>query len=207
MDLFEAHRDDARDPPLHATSPSPTTRSSRCIRAAVQGPSGGNIQPWQFLAVTDPDGEARARRRLPPRLRPLRAGAARRSPAVFRSPEDEASFRRTLAASRHLADHLGEAPALVLVLHAEHLDDARGRRGPARRRHALRVRLSRGAELHARRARASASARRSPRSTASTRTRCAPLCAIPKRYEVVALIPMGRPRKPFGPGRRRPTSR
>ena len=25
-----------------------------CIRAAVQGPSGGNIQPWQFLVVTDP---------------------------------------------------------------------------------------------------------------------------------------------------------
>src|SRR2546423_9647530 len=25
-----------------------------CLRAAVQAPSGGNIQPYQFLVVTDP---------------------------------------------------------------------------------------------------------------------------------------------------------
>ena len=32
------------------------------------------------------------------------------------------------------------------------------------------------------------------------------ICAIPDRYEVVALIPMGRPAKPFRVGRRRPRS-
>ena len=37
-------------------------------------------------------------------------------PQRFRTPEDEASWSRTFAASRHLADHLGEAPALVLFL-------------------------------------------------------------------------------------------
>ena len=26
-----------------------------CLRAAVQAPSGGNIQPYQFLVVRDPD--------------------------------------------------------------------------------------------------------------------------------------------------------
>ncbi len=30
------------------------------------------------------------------------------------------------------------------------------------------------------------------------------VCAIPARYEIIALIPMGRPRKPFRVGRRRP---
>jgi nitroreductase len=29
-------------------------------------------------------------------------------------------------------------------------------------------------------------------------------CAIPERYEIVALIPMGRPRVPFRIGRRKP---
>ena len=31
-----------------------------CLRAAVQGPSGGNIQPWQFLVVTDAGRRKRA---------------------------------------------------------------------------------------------------------------------------------------------------
>ena len=26
-----------------------------CLRAAVQAPSGGNIQPYQFMVVRDPD--------------------------------------------------------------------------------------------------------------------------------------------------------
>src|SRR5947199_10286473 len=30
------------------------------------------------------------------------------------------------------------------------------------------------------------------------------ICAIPQRYEVVALVPMGRPVRPFRVGRRRP---
>jgi nitroreductase len=30
------------------------------------------------------------------------------------------------------------------------------------------------------------------------------ICGIPERYEIVALVPMGRPRGRFGVGRRRP---
>src|SRR2546428_652257 len=30
------------------------------------------------------------------------------------------------------------------------------------------------------------------------------ICGVPERYEIVALIPMGRPRAPFRVGRRRP---
>src|SRR5262245_34615556 len=87
----------------------------RCITAAVHGPSGGNIQPWQFLVVTDP-AQKRALGDV------YRRAYARYEPAVLKvrqplkSEEDEAAFQRTLAASRHLAAHLGDAPALVLVL-------------------------------------------------------------------------------------------
>ena len=29
-----------------------------CLRAAQQGPSGGNVQPQQYLVVTDPERKA-----------------------------------------------------------------------------------------------------------------------------------------------------
>src|SRR5919198_6640049 len=86
-----------------------------CVRAATRAPSGGNIQPWQFLVVTE--GATRRAlgevyRRAYERYEPALLGA--RPPA--RTPAEEASFERMRAASRHLAEHLGEAPALVLVL-------------------------------------------------------------------------------------------
>jgi len=174
----------------------------RCIRAAVHGPSGGNIQPWQFLAVTDP-----AVKRTIGDI--YRRSYARYEPAVLKvrqplkSPEDEAAFQRTLAASRHLAAHLGEAPALVLVLMPNitmTLEDADGPLDvgtpfasvyPAVQNFML---AARGLGIG---------------TTLTTVFRIyqdelRALCAIPSRYEVVALIPMGRPRGAFGRGRRRP---
>jgi nitroreductase len=85
-----------------------------CLRAAQQAPSGGNVQPTQYVVVTDPDTKAvvgdlyrraheRYERSLP-------------DPTSFRTPEDEASWRRTRDASVHLAAHLAEAQALVLFL-------------------------------------------------------------------------------------------
>lgn len=85
------------------------------LRAAQQGPSGGNIQPWQFLVVRDAAGRSwlgdlygRAYRRY--------EAALVASMPPFRSDDDRAAWERTAAAARHLADHLGEAPAVVLVV-------------------------------------------------------------------------------------------
>ncbi len=172
-----------------------------CIRAAIQGPSGGNIQPWQFLVVTDVAirralGEIyrRAYDRYEPAL--LRA----RPPA--RTPEDEASFQRMRAASRHLADHLSTAPAMVLVLMPNismTLEDEQGPLDvgtpfasvyPAVQNFML---AARGLGIG---------------TTLTTVYRIyqdevRKACGIPERYEVVALIPMGRPVRPFRVGRRR----
>jgi len=85
-----------------------------CLRAATQGPSGGNIQPWQFVAVTDAEVKRAlgdVYRRAYDRYEP----ALLKISTIFRSPMEEQSFDRMRKASRHLADHLGEAPALVLV--------------------------------------------------------------------------------------------
>ncbi len=84
-----------------------------CLRAAQQAPSGGNVQPQQYVVVTDPEVRAavgalyqqayhRYEKALPE--------------ATFDDDEKAVAWRRTRDASRHLADHLGEVPALVLFL-------------------------------------------------------------------------------------------
>jgi len=85
-----------------------------CLRAAQQGPSGGNVQPQQYVVVTDPEQRTvvadwyrqafdRYERSLP-------------DPTSFRDEAAAASWRRTRDASRYLADHLADAPAIVLFL-------------------------------------------------------------------------------------------
>jgi nitroreductase len=87
---------------------------STCLAAAQQAPSGGNVQPQQYVVVTDPEVKAtlgglyrasfdRYERSLP-------------DPAAFRDDDAAASWRRTRDASRHLADHIDEAPAIVFFL-------------------------------------------------------------------------------------------
>ncbi|MDP9464640.1 MAG: nitroreductase family protein [Actinomycetota bacterium] len=85
-----------------------------CLRAAQQAPSGGNVQPQQYVVVTD----AVTRRALGELYRQAfdRYEKALPEPASFRDDAAEASWRRTRDASRHLADHIGDAPAVVLFL-------------------------------------------------------------------------------------------
>lgn len=86
-----------------------------CLAAAQQAPSGGNVQPWQYLVLTDAAVKAEVgawyRRAYDRYEAVLLAG----TPA-FRSEEERASWERTSAASRHLADTIGTAPAMVLFL-------------------------------------------------------------------------------------------
>lgn len=85
-----------------------------CLRAAQQAPSGGNVQPQQYLVVTDPVGRAEIGRWY--RAAFDRYERSLPEPSAFRDEADAESWRRTRDASRHLADHLGEVPALVLFL-------------------------------------------------------------------------------------------
>jgi nitroreductase len=173
-----------------------------CLRAAVQAPSGGNIQPWQFLVVTDP-GQKHAIGALYRRAYDRYERALLDGLPPFRTEEDEASFMRSVAASRHLAEHLGEAPALVLFLMFDismALQDADGVLDvgtpyasvyPAVQNFMLAARglgigttLTTVYRIHHDELRA--------------------LCAVPDHFQVVALVPMGRPRGRFAMARRRP---
>ena len=173
-----------------------------CLRAAVQGPSGGNIQPWQFVVVTDAEkktaiGEIyrRAYYRYEAAMLP--------TVPPFRSDDDKASWERTLASSRHLADHLGEAPVLVLVAMPSismTLTDDEGELDvgtpyasvyPAVQNLLLAARsLGIGGAL-----------------TTVYRIfqdEVRAVLDVPDRYELVALVPLGRPAGRFGVARRRP---
>jgi len=119
-----------------------------CLQAAQQAPSGGNIQPWQFLVLTDPETKRTIGdiyRRAYDRYEPLVIKAM----PPPRSDEEAARRQRILNSSRHLADHIGEAPVLVAFL-MPNIDDITGRTGPAGRGDTVRLGLSRRPELYAR---------------------------------------------------------
>jgi nitroreductase len=172
------------------------------LRVAQQAPSGGNIQPWQFVVVTDPDVRARlgalyraCYQRYEAALMPTVTG--------HRSPEDEASWHRTLEASRHLADHFGEVPVIIAVVMPDislTLSDAEGDLDigpltasvfPAVQNLILAARsLHLGATL-----------------TTVFRIRhdeVRDALGIPDHQQVMALVPLGHPVGRFGMARRRP---
>jgi nitroreductase len=80
-----------------------------CLRIALQAPSGGNIQPWRWLVVDDPDVRGRLaelyRRGHDPYLAAQRAAAQQAG---------RADVGNILDSSQHLSDHLHEVPVLVI---------------------------------------------------------------------------------------------
>lgn len=98
----------------YSDAPVTDEEIATCLAAAQQAPSGGNVQPQQYVVVTDGDIKAR--------LGDLYRSAFDRyertlpEPSAFSDPAQAASWERSRSASRHLADHIHEAPAIVLFL-------------------------------------------------------------------------------------------
>lgn len=98
----------------YSDAPVTDEEIATCLAAAQQAPSGGNVQPQQYVVVTDADLKAR--------LGDLYRSAFDRyertlpEPSAFSDPAQAASWERSRVASRHLADHVHEAPAIVLFL-------------------------------------------------------------------------------------------
>jgi nitroreductase len=201
MDLFEAI-ETTRAVRRFADEPISDDEIMTCIRAATQGPSGGNIQPWQFVVVTDAQVKhavGAVYRRAYDRYEP----ALLRAMPPFRSENDKVRFDRMRSASRQLADRMGEVPAMVLILMPNISMTLQDEQGPldvgtpfasvypavqnfmlAARGLGIGTTLTTAYRIYQDEVRA--------------------ICAIPARYEIVALIPMGRPRRKFTVGRRRP---
>src|SRR5881398_2191181 len=180
MDVFEA-LETTRAIRRFSDTPVSDEEIMTCIRAATQAPSGGNIQPWQFLVVRD----AETRQAIGA---VYRRAYARYEPALLRMRPPARS---------------GEGPALVLVLMLNISMTLHDDQGP----------LDVGtpfASVYPAVQNLMLAARGLGIGTTLTtvyriyQDEVRTICAIPERYEVVALIPMGRPRVPFRVGRRRP---
>lgn len=91
--------------------PVPRELIRKVCEAGTYAPSGGNRQPWKFVAVTD----AERRRWLAERYRPIFLDYI--APAVERAkaPDFPESRRRMQSAAIHLAEHLHEVPVHLFV--------------------------------------------------------------------------------------------
>lgn len=182
--------------------PVDRTDIEACLRAAVQAPSGGNIQPWHFVVVDDVD----VRRQLADLYKRCyhryeKAMLPTSLPA--RTPEDGASFARTVAAAQHLADHFAEVPVIVAVCVANidltltddegplDIGSVLGSVFPAIQNFILAAR-SRGLGTSL------TTVHRIEQQT------CRDILGIPERQQIVALLPVGHPVGRWGVARRRP---
>lgn len=99
--------------------PIPEHVLQRVLQAAVYGPSGGNAQPWRAIVLRDPDRKQRLARLYNQNWRIYGAAARQR---MMQLPEEKrARGLRILDASDYLADHLAEAPIILLFFHNEQL--------------------------------------------------------------------------------------
>jgi nitroreductase len=91
--------------------PVPRALVRKVCEAGTFAPSGGNRQPWSFVAVTEPERRAFVAERY------RRAFHAYIAPAVarFGDPDFPEAAKRNARAAIHLADHLHEAPVLLFV--------------------------------------------------------------------------------------------
>ena len=174
----------------------------RILRAAVQASSGGNIQPYQFLVVTEADVKQRLAAiylRAHQRYRPA-------VEAVIPPFEDEAAerrHRRNYAAVDHLAHNLAAVPAMVLVLVPKismTVTDDEGTMdvGPVY------------ASVYPAVQNLILAARAEGLGTVLTtllrvyEDEAREVCGIPDRYEVAAMLPLGVPLGKWGVAHRRP---
>jgi nitroreductase len=98
---------------IRRLKPDPVPRAliRKVCEAGTFAPSGGNRQPWFFVAVVDPE----KRRWIADRYRPVFQEYI--GPAIERAEREDFPdrLRRNMRASLYLAEHLHEAPVLLFI--------------------------------------------------------------------------------------------
>lgn len=91
--------------------PVPRELIRKVCESGTFAPSGGNRQPWVFVAVDDPQKKRWIAERYLPTFRDYI------SPAIERAEREHFPDRllRNMRASLHLAEHLHEAPVLLFI--------------------------------------------------------------------------------------------
>lgn len=190
MGLFEAmfsQRQITRFKP----DPVPREAIEKIIEAAIKAPSGGNTQPWHFVAITDPGLISR----IGEIYKELWLGA-RRSQA---EPGETTIYR----AARYLANHMPEVPAMILIC-ADHSANYTPGQPIERGRHASSIWLAVQNLFLA--ARALGLGTRLTTTHIRREQEIKDMLVIPDYVETVALTPIGYPRGRFGPTDRKPAA-
>jgi len=190
MGLFEAmfsQRQITRFKP----DPVPREAIEKIIEAAIKAPSGGNTQPWHFVAITDPGLISR----IGEIYKELWLGA--------RGPRAEPGETTVYRAARYLANHMPEVPAMILIC-ADHSANYTPGQPIERGRHASSIWLAVQNLFLA--ARALGLGTRLTTTHIRREQEIKDLLDIPDYVETVALTPLGYPRGRFGPTERKPAA-
>ncbi len=92
--------------------PIPEDVLARVLQAACWAPTGGNQQPWKVVVVTDPDLKAGLQEIYRPEWQRYEKGFLAR---LEGQPDEVVEpWRRVARAGDYLADHLHEAPAILM---------------------------------------------------------------------------------------------
>jgi nitroreductase len=191
-DLFETIRT-TRSMRRLKPDPVPDALIRQVLEAGTAAPSGGNMQTWRFLVITDPAMKQTIagyyRRAWDEQVAPrYRAGG----PAPGMSAE---RFARMLAAAEHLAHHLHEAPVWIVpcLTNRSPTRTAGASIYPAVQNMLLAARaLGLGATLTT--------------LYLAFETECEAAMGLPPDVHSYALLPIGWPVGKFGPVRRTPLS-
>jgi nitroreductase len=87
---------------LDLTRPVERAVLNECFELALQAPTGGNLQGWHFVLVTEPDRKQAI------------SDLYRKSKAKNDPPSTPPEHQRIMDSSGYLAEHLHEVPALVI---------------------------------------------------------------------------------------------
>lgn len=102
--------------------PIPNELVYRVIEAGTQAPSGGGVQAWRFVVVTDPE----LKQKISAVYQIGWRGALKQYAEAGLTPENDKNVR----AATYLADHLAEAPVLLVpCLRERRIHEAR-KKGP-----------------------------------------------------------------------------
>ncbi|HUI24447.1 MAG TPA: nitroreductase family protein, partial [Candidatus Kryptonia bacterium] len=93
------------------SDPVPHTLIRKVCEAGTFAPSGGNRQPWFFIAVTDTE----RREWVAERYRRVFRSYIQPAVDAAKDPSYPAPKRRNLESAIHLAEHLHEVPVLLFV--------------------------------------------------------------------------------------------
>lgn len=185
------------------SDPVPDDIIWQVLEAGTKAPSGGNSQVWRFLVVRDPEGKRFIQQRYK-RAWDLYAQANLEALAKSPLPPEQVPARLRMArAASEMADHLHEAPVLLLVCmmpRPEFLLAQEAHRSPA----ALYASIYPAVQNILLAARAVGLGSVLTTLHLLYEDEIKQRFGIPQEVETVALLPLGFPKGKFGPVTRRP---